>query len=387
MKYIELYKKLGDVYRMKNEEITNHIEKLKNSDNPEKDEISQLYSLAGTVGKSRGPMFRNEKLINYLEKGKNLKSSRYLRGDIIEKFTAKYADVYTEYQKIYDSLNDEDEQRSLALYTELNLDLKSEYDFQLLLKPQNHTEFVERQLKLNALRDLHQKYKDVYLEMFPNGWSFPIIHGEADFDLSEPEYIEEVFKTPEVIPVTENFDAVEFFKCFSDRSRVDIINLLKSNGSGYAELIAKQLSLTSATVCFHLKKLEAAGIVKSEREQFYVMYSLSGNFMNMTIDDILSLGGGSEAEKSAEREKIKYENDVVKNFVKNGKLINLPAQKKKREIILNYIAEKFTPNRDYTEKEVNLIISELYDDFCTVRREMVVLGIMTRNRDLIYRRD
>ena len=49
------------------------------------------------------------------------------------------------------------------------------------------------------------------------------------------------------------------------------------------------------------------------------------------------------------------------------------------EIVLREISRRFERNRDYPEPEVNAIISEIYDDFCTVRREMIGCGIMTRH--------
>ena len=66
------------------------------------------------------------------------------------------------------------------------------------------------------------------------------------------------------------------------------------------------------------------------------------------------------------------------NFFKYGRLVRFPAQRKKQEIILREIARRFEPDRDYPEPEVNAIISEVYDDYCTIRREMIGCGLMTR---------
>lgn len=42
-------------------------------------------------------------------------------------------------------------------------------------------------------------------------------------------------------------------------------------------------------------------------------------------------------------------------------------------------------DRTYSEREVNQIIMEFYDDFCTLRREMIGFGLMTRDHE-VYRR-
>ncbi len=70
---------------------------------------------------------------------------------------------------------------------------------------------------------------------------------------------------------------------------------------------------------------------------------------------------------------------VVRHFVRQGRLTALPAQRKKRRYLLEHILQKFELNRVYTEKEVNGIIGELYEDFCTVRREFIMFKMMTRS--------
>lgn len=179
-----------------------------------------------------------------------------------------------------------------------------------------------------------------------------------------------------------DFSAVEFFKCFADRSRLKILRLLQVNGDSYPELIAKQLSLTAATVCFHLKKLEVAGLVESRRDQFYIMYSLKPDVLTQSLSDILAMEHG---DSDAERQRQEYEKDVIRNFIKSGKLTAIPVQKKKRDIILRHIAQSFDLGRTYTEKEVNLIISAYHDDFCTIRRELIGIGLMTRNHEIYQR--
>ena len=69
---------------------------------------------------------------------------------------------------------------------------------------------------------------------------------------------------------------------------------------------------------------------------------------------------------------------MISTFFKYGRLTRLPAQRKKQEIVLKEISRRFERDRDYPEPEVNAIIGEVYDDFCTVRREMIGYGIMTR---------
>ncbi|MBE6541248.1 MAG: DUF2087 domain-containing protein, partial [Ruminococcaceae bacterium] len=56
-----------------------------------------------------------------------------------------------------------------------------------------------------------------------------------------------------------------------------------------------------------------------------------------------------------------------------------------REIVLFEILKLFETDREYSEKEVNEIILRYHEDFCTIRREMIAFGMMTRDHE-IYKR-
>ena len=166
-------------------------------------------------------------------------------------------------------------------------------------------------------------------------------------------------------------ETLTLLKLLADETRLRIINIL-AEGDSYVELIASKLELTPATVCYHLKKMEAAGMVRCSRSQFYIIYSLNADIFDRTLRDLLITGDTTVDREAA------YEREVISNFFKYGRLVRFPAQRKKQEIILREIARRFEPDRDYPEPEVNAIISEVYDDYCTIRREMIGCGLMTR---------
>lgn len=173
-------------------------------------------------------------------------------------------------------------------------------------------------------------------------------------------------------------NAIAILKCLADESRIAILNIL-SRGDNYVEMIASKLNLTSATVCYHLKKLESAGLVRCSRTQFYMIYSLNRELFDAPLSELLFT-----EDETVDRE-MQYRQKVLDSFIVNGRLIALPSQQKKREIVLEKLAERFDYHCTYTEREVNEIILKYYDDFCTVRREMIGFGLMTRDCE-IYRR-
>ncbi len=162
---------------------------------------------------------------------------------------------------------------------------------------------------------------------------------------------------------------IEVLKVLADKTRLDILGILAKEDC-YVEKIASNLAITPATVCYHLKRMEKAGIVKCSRSQFYIMYSLNKEMFNMTLGDFIKPKEDCEEEK--------YEKAVLSNFFKLGKLVSIPVQQKKREIILRQIAKSFEIGKAYAESEVNLIIMSFHEDYCTIRRELLALKIFER---------
>ena len=62
-------------------------------------------------------------------------------------------------------------------------------------------------------------------------------------------------------------------------------------------------------------------------------------------------------------------------------LKNFSAKEKKKVVILTKIAEQFESGRSYTEKEVNQILRPIYEDYTTVRRYLIMYGVMERAKD------
>ena len=72
---------------------------------------------------------------------------------------------------------------------------------------------------------------------------------------------------------------------------------------------------------------------------------------------------------------------TLESFIINDKLISFPAKEKKKIIILRYIIKRFEAGRKYSEKEVNQIISDIFEDYATIRRYFIEYGFMDRTRD------
>ena len=74
-----------------------------------------------------------------------------------------------------------------------------------------------------------------------------------------------------------------------------------------------------------------------------------------------------------------YDAKVVKDFTKrDGSLKTIPAQQKKLEAILRHVVKAFEAGKRYSEKRVNVILSQYHADTATLRRELIGYGLMQR---------
>jgi hypothetical protein len=86
------------------------------------------------------------------------------------------------------------------------------------------------------------------------------------------------------------------------------------------------------------------------------------------------------------RRRLTESEKVLRAFVRDGRLVSIPAKPRKRELLLPYILERcFPEDRAYEEKEVNQRLALLYPDVAALRRYLVDGGLMTRKAG-IYRR-
>ncbi len=72
---------------------------------------------------------------------------------------------------------------------------------------------------------------------------------------------------------------------------------------------------------------------------------------------------------------------ILKSYFKDCKLKTFPAGEKKKIVILKEIIGSFDVNKKYTEKEVNEILKDIFDDFVTIRRYLIEYGFMEREKD------
>jgi len=173
-------------------------------------------------------------------------------------------------------------------------------------------------------------------------------------------------------------DTVKILKALADRTRLMVVSCLAEKPQ-YVEELAERLGMGPSNISFHLKKLEEAGLVTSAKEQYYVIYALQREKLEVRLLDLIQVEDPAKREQEQRMEL--YKKKVLSSFFKYGKLTQIPVQRKKRRIILEELAKSFEPGRRYPEREVNLIISDFHDDFCFIRRSFIEEKLMCRENN------
>ena len=74
-----------------------------------------------------------------------------------------------------------------------------------------------------------------------------------------------------------------------------------------------------------------------------------------------------------------FEAKVLRSFFRDGRLVSIPAQDRKKRVVLRHLLDLcFPEDRAYPEKEVNQRLALLHPDVAALRRYLVDFRMMTR---------
>ncbi|HLQ10865.1 MAG TPA: metalloregulator ArsR/SmtB family transcription factor [Ktedonobacteraceae bacterium] len=166
-------------------------------------------------------------------------------------------------------------------------------------------------------------------------------------------------------------------RALSDLTRIRILGLLATR-SMYGQELAQALEVAPPTISHHMEPLVSAGLVKVRRENNYHYYELDSESIQQlaeTTQQVAKMLFASEPLPPRSEERAR----VVATFIRDGRLVSIPAQYKKRRYIMEEIARSFEWGRLYDEKEVNAMLRTFNDDVASLRREMIDQRIMMRD--------
>jgi DNA-binding HxlR family transcriptional regulator len=177
-------------------------------------------------------------------------------------------------------------------------------------------------------------------------------------------------------PGTNDDQLLAFFKALADANRLKIVGLLAQQPYS-VEQLAAMLNLRPSTVSHHLSKLSEAGLVSGHTESYYNVYQLESETLRGIAQSLLSSDTLPAAAAMVDTHA--YSRNVLHDFLlPDGRLKSIPAQRKKLEAVLQYIAQEIAPGLRYSEKQINEILSRFHADTATLRRELIGYRILAR---------
>jgi hypothetical protein len=175
---------------------------------------------------------------------------------------------------------------------------------------------------------------------------------------------------------------VQFFKALGDETRLRMVGLL-AIGERSVEELAAALGVREPTVSHHLGKLKALRLVQMTAQGTTHLYRLDGEVLRAMNRNLLTrerlAGLVNDLPGDA------WEQQVLRNFLDGERLKEIPASRKKRDVILDWLADRFEPGVRYPEAELNQIIKRHHPDSATLRRELIGGQWMAREAGVYWR--
>jgi DNA-binding transcriptional ArsR family regulator len=182
---------------------------------------------------------------------------------------------------------------------------------------------------------------------------------------------------------------LRFFKALADDSRLKIVGILANQECSVEEL-AMLLHLKEPTISHHLTKLNELNLVKMRSSGNTQLYKLDSEILQSISKEIFT---SVEMDSLVEDEETQvWSNKVLKNYISSDACANshprlqeIPASRKKRLVILKWLANNFEVGVNYPEPKVNEILKRYHPDCATLRRELICHQLMQRENSVYWR--
>jgi hypothetical protein len=147
-------------------------------------------------------------------------------------------------------------------------------------------------------------------------------------------------------------------------------------GAGTPSEIETTSGLGSKAVARALRRLELGGLVAAEKGRFVAR-------TEVFKDTVREYAPAAEPEEPMDPDRQKAA--VLRTFIRDGRLVQIPMVRSKRRIVMEHLAAAFEPGVRYPEAEVNAVLRAWHDDFAALRRYLVDEGLLTREDGLYWR--
>lgn len=185
----------------------------------------------------------------------------------------------------------------------------------------------------------------------------------------------------------EQRDLLQMLKALADEQRLTMVGLMGERERTVGEL-AGLLNLSEPTISHHVGKLHSAGLLRLRMAGTSRFYSLNPARLarfQAYVQEIDRVPVAPPVEDNDTRwiDALDWSDEdkkILRDSTVNGRLPQLPTRQKRWLVVLRWLATRFEPDRRYTEKEVNAILTEAHPDYAMLRRSLIEYGFMRRER-------
>src|SRR3954452_14845598 len=170
-------------------------------------------------------------------------------------------------------------------------------------------------------------------------------------------------------------DAATLVGLLADPTRLKVVAAL-ALGAGTLEEVADATGLPLRDVALAARRLGRAGLVRRDRHELQLLTEQFG------------AAARAAAEAAPPPEPLSddpAEDAVLSAFVRDGRLVSIPAQHSKRLVVLQHLVRIFEAGVRYPEREVNALLAVWHPDVAALRRYLVDEGLLTREAGVYWR--
>jgi hypothetical protein len=170
-------------------------------------------------------------------------------------------------------------------------------------------------------------------------------------------------------------DAATIAGLLADPTRLKVVAAL-ALGAGTIEEVSAAAGLPLKDVALAARRLAHGGLVHRDGHELALHTEQFG------------AAARAAAESAPAPEPLSSdpaEDAVLSAFVRNGRLVSIPAQRAKRRVVLAHLVRIFEPGVRYPEREVNVLLGVWHADVAALRRYLVDEGLLTREAGVYWR--
>jgi hypothetical protein len=170
-------------------------------------------------------------------------------------------------------------------------------------------------------------------------------------------------------------EAATLVGLLADPVRLKVVAAL-ALGAGTIEEVAEASGLSLKDVALAARRLARGGLVRRD-----------GHLLELRAERFgaAARAAAAAAPAPAPLSEDPAEDAVLSAFLRDGRLVSVPAQLSKRRTVLEHIVRVFEPGVRYPEREVNALLAAWHPDVAALRRHLVDEGLLTREAGVYWR--